>query len=69
MKVGLVSKLDKSNTRTLKKLTITSFLAIVTSLSFFQFLANLEKSGSRIPDAWSVKFYIFINNNLLSYKK
>ena len=69
MKVGLVSKLDRSNTVTSKKLTITSFLEIVTSLSFFQFLANLEKPGSRIPDAWSVKFYIFINNNLLSYKK
>ena len=28
---------------------------IVTSLSFFQFMANLEQSGSRIPDAQHVK--------------
>ena len=28
---------------------------IVMSLLFFQFMANLEQSGSRIPDAWSVK--------------
>ena len=28
---------------------------IVTSLSFFQFLANLEQSGNQIPDAWFVK--------------
>ena len=28
---------------------------IVTSLSFFQFMANLEQSGSQIPDAESAK--------------
>ena len=28
---------------------------IVTSLTFFQLMANLEQSGSRIPDAHSVK--------------
>ena len=27
----------------------------LTSLSFFQFTANLEQSGSRIPDAYPVK--------------
>ena len=27
----------------------------MTSLSFFQFIANLEQSGSKIPDVWSVK--------------
>ena len=34
-----------------KNLTITSYQQIVTSLSFFQVMANLEQSGSRILDA------------------
>ena len=34
-----------------KKLTMTSCRKIVTSLPFFHFAANLEQSGSRIPDA------------------
>ena len=38
-----------------KNLTMTSHQQIVTSLSFFQFMANLEPSGSRIPEAESVK--------------
>ena len=50
-----VSKLDKRNTTTSKKLAMTSCRQIVTSLSFFQFMTNLEQSGSRILDAWSVK--------------
>ena len=33
---------------------MTSLQKIVTSLSFFLFVANLEQSRSRIPDAWSV---------------
>ena len=39
-----------------KKLTMTSCQKIVTPLSFFQFVANLNQSGSRIPDACSVNF-------------
>ena len=53
MKVGPVTKLDKENKT--KSLTMTSCRKIVTSLSFFQFRANLEQSGSRIPDAESAK--------------
>ena len=34
---------------------MTSCRKIVTSLSFFQFMANLEQSESRIPGTWSVK--------------
>ena len=34
---------------------MTSCREIVTSLRFFQFTANLEQSGSQIPDAYSVK--------------
>ena len=28
---------------------------IVTSLSIFQFMANMQQSGSRVPDAYPVK--------------
>ena len=34
---------------------MTSCREIVTSLRFFQFTANLEQSGSQIPDAYCVK--------------
>ena len=36
-------------------------------MSFFQFMANLEQSGSWIPDAQQVK-HIFISGNLLFYQ-
>ena len=39
-----------------KNLAMTSCQQIVTSLVFFQFMANLEQSRGRIPDAQSVKF-------------
>ena len=52
MKLGLITKLDKRNKITSKKgLAITPCQQIVTPLSFFRFMANLEQSGSRIPDA------------------
>ena len=38
-----------------KKLTMKSCRKIVTSLSFFGFLANLEQSGGRIPDTDSAE--------------
>ena len=37
------------------KLTLTSCWKIVTLLSFFGFLANLEQSGGRIADTESAK--------------
>ena len=56
MKLGPVTKLDKRNTATSKKnLMMTSCRQIVTSWSFFQFMTNLQPSGSRIPDAWSLQ--------------
>ena len=36
-------------------MTLTSCRKIVTSLSFFGFLANLEQSGGRVPDKESEK--------------
>ena len=48
MELGPITKLDKRNKTTSKKLTMTSF-------PFFQITANLEQSGSRIPEVQSVK--------------
>ena len=55
MKLGPVTKIDNRNKATSKNLTITSCQLIVLSLSFFQFMVNLELSGSRVSDAYSVK--------------
>ena len=68
MKLGPVTKIDKRNKTTSKKLTLTSCPEIVTSLPFFGFLTNSEQSGVRIPDTESAKGYVFSNSNLLSYK-
>ena len=69
MKLGPVTKPDKRNTTTSKHLTMTSCWQIVTSLSFFQFMANLQSFGKWIPDAWSIKLAfslssLFIFQNL-----
>ena len=53
MQLRLVTKLDKRNTATSKKLRMTSCHQM--SLSNSQLMTNLEQSGSWIPDAWSVK--------------
>ena len=51
MKLGPVTKRDNRNKTPSKNLTITSCRKIMTSLSLFRFMSNLEQSGSRIPDA------------------
>ena len=51
MKFRPVLELDKRNKTPSKDMTLTSCLKIMTSLSFFQFMSNLEESGSQIPDA------------------
>ena len=52
MKLGPVTKVDKRKKKSKKKkITMRSCRKIVTSLPFFQFAANLEQSGSRIPNA------------------
>ena len=51
MKLGSVTKLDKRNKTTKKKITLTSCRPNLTSLAFSQFIANPEPSESRIPDA------------------
>ena len=55
MKLGPVTKIDKRNKTTSKNLTTTSCRKIVTPLSLFEFLANLEQSRDRILDTKSAK--------------
>ena len=55
MKLGPVTKLDKRNRTTSMTLTMTLCQQIVTSLSFFRFLTNLEQSGGRTPDTDSTE--------------
>ena len=54
MKLGPVTKPDKRNEtaskKKKKKIDDDTMSEIVTSLSFFQFMANPEQSGSPIPD-------------------
>ena len=68
MKLRSVTKFDKRNKTTSKKLTKTSYRKIVTLLSFFGFLVNLEQSGGRILDKRVCKSYVSSNSNLLSHK-
>ena len=47
---------DKRNTATSNNIDEEVMLTnIVTSLLFFQFMANLEQSENWIPDSWSLK--------------
>ena len=56
MKLRPVTKIDKRNKTTpKKKLAMTSCQKIVTPLSFFGFMANLEQSGGLITDTKSAK--------------
>ena len=58
IKLGPV--LDKRNKTTSKKFDDDVMSKNLTSLSFFQFMANLEQSESRIPDAETVKIMFFL---------
>ena len=74
MKLWPVTKLDKTNTLTSKNSTITLCQQNLTSLSFFQFMANLQLFGNGIRDTWSTKLAFLLivtfysnlcNSNLL----
>ena len=56
MRLGPVTKIDKSNTTTLKILTVTFCQQIMMSLPFFQFMASVEQCGCQILDTWFPKF-------------
>ena len=55
MKLRPVTKLDKRNKTTSKKLMMTSCRKNVTSLPFSRFSANLEQFGGWIPETESPK--------------
>ena len=60
MKLGSVTKFHKRKETKSKKFDDNFMSEIVKSLSFFQFTANLEQSGSRIPDAYLVKLIFWL---------
>ena len=55
MKLGPVTKLDKKNNTTSKTFGDDAMSENCDVIPIFQFMANLEQSGSRIPVAQSVK--------------
>ena len=55
MKLGPVTKLDKRNKTTSKKIDIDAMSENCDVIAIFRILVNLEQSGSRIPDTESVK--------------
>ena len=60
MKLRPVTKFDSRNktTTTTTKLMTTSYRQIVSPLSFFKFMVDLEQSGSWVPDAYSVEIML-----------
>ena len=55
MTLGPVTKIDKRNKATSKKINVDVMSKSCDVLSFFGFLANLEQSGGRIPVTESAK--------------
>ena len=55
MKLRPVTKLDRRNKTTSKKMMMTSCQKIVMSLLVFRYLANLEQSRGLLPDTQSTK--------------
>ena len=60
MKLGVETKLGKGNTETSKISCRSSCRQIVTSLSFFQFMTDLEQFESRISDAWFISLHFLL---------
>ena len=50
MKLGPGTKLDKKNKKTSKRIDDDVMPAKFDVIFIFQFMANLESAGSRIPD-------------------
>ena len=55
MKLGPVTKLDKRNKPTSKKVDVDVMSGSCDVIVIFWIFANLEQSGGRIPDAESAK--------------
>ena len=65
MKLGLGTKLDKRNIGTSKKFDVDIISTNCDIIAFFQFMVNLQPSGSRIPNAGSlaIAFYLTKTEN------
>ena len=59
MKLGPVTKLDKKNKAMPKQFDV---------IAFFQFVANFEPSGSRIPHAFYIKLTFSITKTFVLQK-
>ena len=57
MKLGSVTKPDKRNTATPKQLKDDIMSENCDVMFFSRFLADLQTSGSRTPDTWSIKHF------------
>ena len=70
MKLGPVTKLDKRNKKTSKKVDHDIRSEILVSLLFLQFMPYGQFGAFWKPDSGCIVFrtYIFINSNLLSHK-
>ena len=51
MKLEPKSKIDKRNKATSKEIDNDLMSTNCDAITFFQFMANIEQSGSRVPDA------------------
>ena len=67
--LGPVTKLDKKNTTTSKKLMLMSCQQIMTFLSFFWLMVWFGAIQNLDFEPMVYNFYIFINRNLLPWKK
>ena len=68
MKLGPITKFGKRNKTPSKKIDDDVMSETFTSLSFFWFMANLEQSGSRIVDAYSIKLIFSLKVNFYLIK-
>ena len=68
MKLGPLTKLDKKNTTTSKKIGDDIMEANFDVTYFFLIYGQFAAMQNPNTRAWSIKLTIFIKNNLLSYK-
>ena len=69
MKLRPVTKIEKRTKQRQKKLKMTSFQQLKTSLLFFRFMANLKPSKSPILDAYIVRKTFYLTKTLNRTKK
>ena len=68
MKLGPVTKIDKRNTATSRKFDDDVMLANCDVIVFFPIYGQFAAIRKQYSGRMAYKTYIFINNNLKSYK-